>query len=240
MTEVLELAATALAAEAGDDCAFTHKDEEHNRTNDFSNNSQVLGGNMGGSEVKMISVTVREKPKKMPLGFQAHHLIPGAAIKGAKKLRKYMTKGTTVKGNVGYVQNGLWNGTWLPGVHKFDGWSAAGAQGRTDLQFAYAYSAMMETGWQLHRWDSSHKDYNAMVRRTLEEIRLKMIEIQEDCKKCKKRSKKPFDPPYRLVEMLDKVARRLERYVTGPKKQWRPPYCTSDYAVLVGQGKKPT
>lgn len=239
MTQVIESAAIALAAETTDACAFPHKDEKHDRSNDFSNDSKVLGGTLEGGDAREIPMVLRGKRKPMTVGFQAHHLIPGGSIKGAKALLKFMTKGKTVKGDIGYEQNGKWNGTWLPGVNKFDGWGEVGRGGGVDIQFAYAYYAMIETRRQFHMWDSSHKDYNALVRRTLEEIRLKMIQLQAGCKKCKKRSEKPFDPPYQLVKMLDRLARRLEGYLTGSKKRWKPPYCTSNYAVLVGQGKKP-
>jgi A nuclease family of the HNH/ENDO VII superfamily with conserved AHH len=237
--ELLEKAAIALAQAAGDDCPFPHKDGEHNRTNDFKNNSTTLGGKLKGGESRMMNVKVRNTTHSMKLAFQAHHLIPGQSIKVAKKIRKYMTKGQTVKGNVGYKQNDAWNGIWLPAL-PYGGWSAAGVQGGPDVKFAYAYQAMITTGLPFHIPDSSHKNYNAMVRLALEELRLKMIQLQAECKKCKKRSEKPYDPPYRLVEMIDRVAKRLKGRMQGSTKKWQTPYCTSDYAVLVGQGKKPS
>lgn len=239
MPELLETAAIALAQDTVDDCPFPHKDEKHDRSNDFSNNAQTLGGNLGGGEDRSVAMVMRGERKPMTVGFQAHHLIPGAAIKGATALRKFMTAGDTVKADVGYEQNGKWNGTWLPGVHLFEGWAEVGRKGGGDIQFAYAYYAMDATGRQFHRWDSSHKDYNALVRRTLEEIRLKMVKLQSGCEECKKRSQKPWDPPYRLVKMLDSLAQRLQGRLTGGKNRWVRPYCTSDYAVLVGQGKTP-
>jgi hypothetical protein len=63
--------------------------------------------------------------------------------------------------------------------------------------------------------------------------------LRSDCKKCEERAKKPWDPPYALVGMLYNLAQRMRGYVTGAKSKWRPPYCTSDFAVLMGSGMTP-
>jgi hypothetical protein len=239
MPELGELAAVALAAEVVDECPFPHEDEQHNRSNDFSNVPATLGRRLRGGADRNIAVTVRGVGKSMPLAFQAHHLIPGTSIKHAKKLQALMTAGSEVKGDVGYDQNDKRNGRWLPALHRFEGWGALSKDGGFEVQFAYAYYAMTTTGRQFHMGDASHKDYNAFVRRTLEEIRLKVLELHSDCKKCEDRMQKPWDPPYQLVDQLFDLATRMDGYVTGPTDKWEPPYCTSDYAVLVGQGMTP-
>lgn len=239
MPELLEKIAIAVAAEVADECPFSHEKGKHDKTNDLTNNSATLGSRLKGGDSQEISVTVRGKTKKMDLGFQAHHLIPGASINGAKPLVSFMAKGSKVKGDVGYTQNDPWNGVWLPALHEFKGWGELGKGGGYEIQFAYAYFAMKATGSQFHMWDSSHKDYNALVRRTLEEIRLKILELRSDCPKCDEGAKQPWDPPYQLNEMLEKLAVRMNGYVTGSQNKWHPPFCTSDFAVLVGAGHTP-
>ena len=239
MPELGEMAAVAMAAEIVDKCPFPHEETKHDKTNDLSNVASTLGDNIGGGDDREITVTLRGKSKPMDLGFQAHHLIPGASIKGASELLKFVKSGGTVKADIGYLQNDERNGAWLPGLHKFEGWGELSKDGGYEIQFAYAYAAMEAAGCQFHMWDSSHKDYNAFVRRTLEEIRLKMLELRTDCDKCDDQSKKPWDPPYELVSMLYALAHRMKGYVTGSKGRWFPPYCTSDFAVLAGAGMTP-
>ncbi len=239
MPQLGETAAVALAAEVAVECPFPHKEDKRNLANDFSNNAGTLGTNLTGGDDRTITMEVRGEKKSMDLGLQAHHLIPGAAIKGASALRKYMTAGQTVKEDIGYLQNEVWNGAWLPALHKYKGWGQLSKTGGYEIQFAYAYAAMKATGGQFHMWDSSHADYNAFVRRTLEEIRLKMLSVRSVCEKCDNSEKKPWDTPFPLLGMVNAVAGRMREHVTGPTSKWKPPYCTSDFAVLVGAGYTP-
>ena len=239
MPELVEAADIALAKGIVDECPFAHEDQKHNKTNDFANIAATLGNRMKGGAPIKIDVKLRGHTKQMELGFQAHHLIPGTSIKGASALRSHITKGKTVKADIGYKQNDKWNGAWLPALHKFKGWGELGRTGGYEIQFAYAYAAMLKTQRQFHMGDGSHKDYNACVRRALELIRLKMVELKAECKQCEDRMKKPWDPPYQLYEMLQGLATKLNGYVTGPTNKWIPPYCTSDFAALVGYGKTP-
>lgn len=227
-----------MASAVVDECPFEHSDEPHPKKNDLSNNSGTLADNLGPKDDTTVTFVVRGSERTVELGFAAHHLIPGGSIKHAAPLLKWMKKGSTVKGDVGYEQNDAANGVWLIATHRFPNWGAATKRSDDELQFAYAYEAMKEHGAQLHRWDGAHADYNAWVRRTLEKIRVKLLEQRAGCSICKQR-KMPFPPPYKLVGMLHDLAARIGDKVTGPVSGWRPPLCTSTFAVRMGQKETP-
>jgi hypothetical protein len=228
-----------------DDCPFDHNAKKRNLTNDFSNSSKVLASKMPPKEKKpdipSMSFTLNGKTEKKPLGHQAHHLIPGEAIKRADPLKEWISKKPgNVNDNIGYLQNDKRNGAWLPASHAYKGWGALLKTGKHDVQYAYAYAAMQQNGGrQFHQYDSSHGDYNDAVLQALERIKVDALEFRQDCDKCTNKTKKPFDAPYDLLDRMYDLSTRLDGYVRGSPKRWKPPFCTSDYAVLYGTGLTP-
>ena len=235
MPEFKESMAVAMAAALVDECPFGHEERKHNEKNDLNNDPSALGSKLEGIGSPNLSFTAERKEYDAPLGFNPHHLIPGAALSGSKDLIKWIKKGSEVKGDIGYLQNDKRNGQWLPSHFKFTRWSASGFL----TKFTYAYHAMQETGLQFHMWDSSHADYNDYVRLTLGKIKLKMLEMRTGCDQCDQDAKKPWPPPYQLVGMLYGLSERMRLFVTGPTALWTTPFCTSDYALLVGLGHTP-
>lgn len=242
MAELGEMVTVALILDMDSACPFSHEKPKHEKQNDLTNNPSKLGRNLGGGDPIPLSFYVRGRKFEMELGFGAHHLVPGdASLNKATALLKLMKKGE-MKGDIGYGVNHERNGVWLPGNYRWDAaskgkWSTLGASGGFEVQFAYAYYAMQVTGRQFH---DSHTDYSAWVRRTLEKIRVKTLALQAGCDECKEiNAKKPWNPPYTLVGVIDRLSSRLRGYVTGPVSRWKPPFCTSSMAVLVGAGWTP-
>jgi hypothetical protein len=238
MAELGEAVAVIIVKDISDECPFTHDDGPFNKKNDLVNSPSTLGANLGsGGEPYEVSFTFMGSKKTLQVGQAAHHLVPGdAAVNKATALLKYVRKSDgEIKGDIGYGVNHANNGVWLPGsyhwdVDRFGKWK----EQDTMVQYVYAYHAMKHKGRQFH---DAHTDYNAWCRRTLEKIRVKMLEMQRDCDKCT--IKKPFKPPYGLVAIIDRLSGRLRSYVTGPPSKWKPPFCTSRWAVLYGAGMTP-
>lgn len=247
MTEILEIINPEVMAILGEDCLFSHEDGTHDKTNDLSNSPAKLRTNLGAKSGVPIKFTFEHDGTKHDgeLGFNAHHVLPAdAAVNKSPDLLKEMKKGNGhLKGDVGYGVNHENNGVFLPtddrwDVGKFGKWSAV--QRKRDgylLLYAYAYAAMEKTGRQFH---TAHPDYSRWVKQRLEEVRVKMLEMKDDCKKCeKKNAAEPYNPPYEIVAKLDSIADHVSGYLCGSSKRWIYPIVTSPEAELYGADYTP-
>lgn len=247
MTEILEVINPEVMAILGEDCLFSHEDGPHDKENDLSNSPSRLRTKIGAAS----GVPIKFKfdldgtTYDGELGFNAHHILPAdAAVNKSPNLLKEMKKGNNhLKGDVGYGVNHKNNGVFLPtddrwDVSKFGKWSAV--QKKRDgyrLLYAYAYAAMSKTGRQFH---TAHPDYSRWVKQRLEEIRVKMLDMKDDCKKCeKKNAKEPYNPPYEIVAKLDSIAEHVRGYLCGSPKRWLYPIVTSPEAEFYGVGITP-
>lgn len=246
MTEILEVINPEVMAILGEDCLFSHEDGPHDKHNDLSNSPSLLRTNIGaksGVPIKF-SFELDGTHYDGELGFNAHHILPAdAAVNKSPDLLKEMKKNGHLKGDVGYGVNHKNNGVFLPtddrwDVGKFGKWSAV--QKKRDgyrLLYAYAYAAMSKTGRQFH---TAHPDYSRWVKQRLEEIRVKMLDMKDDCKKCKKKNaEEPFNPPYEIVAKLDSIADHVRGYLCGSPKRWLYPIVTSPEAEFYGVGITP-
>jgi hypothetical protein len=246
MTEFLEVINAEVMEILGDECLFSHEDGEHKLKNDLSNSPSKLRTKLGATKGEPIQFTFEldGTSYKGELGFNAHHVLPAdAAVNKATALLKEMKKSGHLKGDVGYGVNHKNNGVFLPtddrwNVAKFGKWSTMmKKQDGYRLLYAYAYWAMKKTGKQFH---TAHPDYNRWTKQRLEEIRVKMLEMKEDCDKCeKKNAKEPFNPPYEIVDKLDAIAEHVRGYLTGSSRRWLYPLVTSPEAEFFGAGITP-
>lgn len=247
MAEFLEVINQEVMKILGDECLFSHEDGPHDLTNDLSNSPSKLRRELGAKYGVPIpfTFTLDGTSYDGELGFNAHHVLPAdAAVNKSPDLLKEMKKGKGhLKGDVGYDVNGKRNGVFLPtddkwDVSKFGKWSAV--QKKQDgyrLLYAYAFWAMRATGKQFH---TAHPDYSRWVKQRLEEIRVKMLEMKEDCDECaKKNAKEPFNPPYEVRERLYAIAEHVSGYLTGSPRRWLYPLVTSPEAEFYGAGITP-
>lgn len=71
--------------------------------------------------------------RRYPVGFAAHHLIPGkASMHRAKQIHRYIESGKVICCNLGYDVDGSENGVWLPGLHPVKGALWGGASDEVD------------------------------------------------------------------------------------------------------------
>jgi len=250
MTEFLEAVNAEIMAILGDECLFSHDDGPHNKNNDLSNSSKNLRTHMerGGDDtgaVFPLTFSLNGDSYQSDLGFNAHHILPAdAAVNKAKQLLKLMKKqgDGDLKGDIGYGVNHRKNGVFLPtddkwDVAQFGKWSAVmKKQDGYQLLYAYAYAAMKRTGRQFH---TGHPDYSRWVLQRLEEIKVKMLESNRDCKQNKCTKKKPWNPPYNLVGKLDSISQHVRGYLTGSPRRWLSPIVTSPEAEFYGVGITP-
>jgi hypothetical protein len=242
MSQLGEPVAVAMADDLVDECPFSHDDNPPSKTNDLTNNPSKLGTNLKGGDAIQIKVKVRTNVRTMECGFGAHHVIPGdASLNKSSQLLPWMKKGD-LKSDIGYGVNHANNGIWLPGNYGWDPktvmkWGKLAASGGFEIQFGYAYAAMTATQRQFH---DAHPVYSTWVRLTLEKMRVKMLEMKTDCSHCdKKNNKKPYNPPFKLVGMLDGLSERLRGKLRFPASQWVPPFYTSEMSVLMHTGMTP-
>ncbi len=242
--DIGEPIAIAIAKELTEECPFDHSDGPHDKTNNLRNDASALGASLGsGGENFEVTIRPPGKDMKLPAGVAAHHLIPGnESLAKASKLLKLMKKGKEVKGDVGYDVNNKKNGVWLPGnyqwpTERFGAWSRVVATYDIGAfaQVAYAYACMDAKQCQFH---DRHTDYSRWVKMTLEKIRLEVVRLQNECEKCDT-SKKPYNPPYELVDILNNLSQRIKPKLQGRPKSWRMPFFTSRFALLYHLGHKP-
>jgi hypothetical protein len=245
MSEIGEAVGVALADELTTECPFSHDEGPHDKKNDLKNNSHKLGSSLAGDgdpepDVE-VTYTFLGKKKTVKVICGAHHLIPGnASLAKSQKLLKLMKKGE-LKGDIGYGVNHANNGVWLPGNYAWNAqsalrWGRLSAEGGLEIQYAYAYAAMSKMRRQFH---DAHPVYSGEVRAILEKIRLKLLDVKAGCEKCQEvNGKKPYNPPYGLVGILDGVSAHLLGMVTGSSVLWKTFY-TSEMSILYSQGLRP-
>lgn len=184
-----------------------------------------------------------------PFVMAAHHLIPGEAALAKCRLKKYMTKGETVKNangrswqiecHIGYNVNGAHNGIWLPGNYAIrtpsippkvwhkspdvsKSWSDLGSN---KWCMHYVASVAKKTGRQFH---DAHTEYNNAVKKLLNKIATKLYAHQQSCDECKKKNNSKIAPPYIVKQRLYMLSAFLRRQLVGSPIQWKRPWYASD------------
>ncbi|KYF83271.1 hypothetical protein BE17_17235 [Sorangium cellulosum] len=174
--------------------------------NSMANSSSKLGQALGHRP----SWSAKLSGEEVDITPAAHHLIPGnASLKKATKLLKFMKKGDTVDGDVGYDVNDRKNGVWLP-TYPASGW------GTLD-QDAYAIQAMKAAGAQFH---NAHAQYNQRASQSLSEIADKLVKKNDKCPICGDTLKNAKRPPFGLVGRLNALSRRYRGFLKGSPRRW--------------------
>jgi hypothetical protein len=180
-----------------------------------------------------------------PFIVAAHHLIPGEASLAPSKLKKYMTKGQTVKSDsgkswkiknyIGYNVNGAHNGIWLPGNYAIrrptKTWYKSPDPTKSwgelnDHQWCLNYVAAVSkvNGRQFH---DAHTKYSEAVEKLLNKIAMKLQAHQEQCELCKSKPNE-IAPPYAVKQRLYRISAFLRKQLVGHPKTWKRPWYASD------------
>jgi len=259
MTELLEKVTVGLQLDTSWECPFDHEETQHTKSNIITppadiNNASTLSTNLKNYSAKKKTIPLHVPDvgitfmhgavtvKKYDARYTAHHVLPGNDCwnKGTNRLRKWIdkkkTKGTKIRGDIGYDVNYALNGIDLPGNKDVSGWSGK-APG---FQEAYAFAAI-EAHSPERQFHDAHKAYSAFVVKALNRVADRIearLRVQKDlsCGKKGCPGAKPvsgkYDPPYFLLERLQLIANRLRGYLVGDAADWRKPIMTSRFDLM--------
>jgi hypothetical protein len=203
-----------------------------------------LAGKQGGARPKDGSDqrqrASQAKPKPDPIfrnnkwgaySAEAHHLISGnQALKG-HDIEKWIVGGDLIKKDTGYSVNNSDNGEWLPSIpegHKGGAWSPLSFDDKLDI----AAAPMKRGKGQFHKGPhnvvdkdglvAEHTSYPKEVKRLLSDLVEVMHGWAAACPICKKvdPDKGPFDPNWRVHDMLDSLSRGIGVDLKGPPGHW--------------------
>lgn len=220
MTQIGEAIAMDLVTPEKDNCWYCTEQPEQTVENKLDEDPSSVGdaeNSMANSSSKLgralghrPSWTARVSGKEVAITPAAHHLIPGdTSLKNATKLLKFMQKGDTVDGDVGYDVNDRKNGVWLP-TYPASGWGGLDAN-------AYAIQAMKVAGAQFHNF---HPQYSQKASQSLSAIADKLVKKGAGCPICGKEMKNAKRPPFGLVGRLNALSRRYRGFLKGPPGRW--------------------
>lgn len=221
MTDIGEMVAVNVMAPNKEDCWYCKEEqaieERENKLDEDPDSVDSSENSLGNSSSKL-GTALKNRPSwkitvsgdEIEVTPAAHHLIPGnASLKKATKLLKFMKKGDTVDGNIGYNVNHKSNGEWLP-TYPASGWGSLN-------QDEYAIQAMTVATAQFH---NAHGQYNDTVSKTLSAIADKLSKKSDKCPICGDPMKNARSPPYGLVRRLDAVSGRYRKYLKWPPRKW--------------------
>jgi hypothetical protein len=247
MTELVEPVDIAFASDDPWNCPFSHAKKKPPPIDNVmppvdgkeKNDSILLGKNLDGQNAGMeiieIGLKIANKAKKFDVQYTPHHLIPGNETWPKTKLLDWVdeSKGT-INGDIGYDVNHAANGVDLPGVHGLsDGfWSASGQA----FQSRYAFAAMACSAPK-RQFHDRHNTYSRFVVNALDAVAAKIKpkgQTTPGCgdEKCGGSKKKPYDPPFGLVDRVNNIAGRLRTKLQGEEPTWEMPIFTSRFAVM--------
>jgi hypothetical protein len=203
-----------------------------------------LVGKQGGARPKdgneQRQSTSQAKPKPNPIfrnnkwgaySSEAHHLISGnQALKG-HPIEKWIKAGSLVKKDTGYSVNNSDNGEWLPSIpegHKAGAWSPLSLADKVEIA-----SAPMGRGkGQFHKGPHNvadkedllgvHSTYPKEVKKQLSALVQIIKSWARVCPICSNvdPAKGPFDPNWRVHDMLDELSRGIGTDLKGPPGHW--------------------
>jgi len=182
----------------------------------------------------------RAKPKPDPIfsnsqygaySAEAHHLISGnQALKG-HEMEQWIVGGALIKKDTGYSVNNSDNGEWLPSIpekHKGGSWASLEFEDKLEI----ARAPMRRGKGQFHKGPHNvvdkedllgvHTSYPKEVKRLLSDLVELMHGWAESCPICKQvdPDKGPFDPNWRVHDMLDSLSRGIGVDLKGPPGHW--------------------
>lgn len=170
--------------------------------------------------------------------------------KGKPDVFRGCTKNGIVEHSVGYDVNGTQNGIWLPGPYAMKGkWKFYPAfpdeenenpgggdedfenddvEEHPSTQFDYAVQSMRLSETQFH---DAHPDYSRCVELALLAVNDKMDKSAQPgmCDKCGgKLNEEPYPTPYRLIDKLSAISKRLQGRLSAGPRAWKAPLFTSE------------
>ena len=162
---------------------------------------------------------------------EAHHLISGNQAMKGHEIEKWLVAGTLIKKDTGYSINNSDNGEWLPSIpekYKGGSWSPLSK----DEKLAIASAPMKSDKGQFHKGPHNvtdkedllgeHTSYPKEVKRCLSDLVEVIHGWVTSCPICENvdPDKGPFDPNWRIHDMLDRLSQGIRMDLTGPPEGW--------------------
>jgi len=254
MSELGELVAVIVSA-SEDECPFPHTKQDIEKLDNVfppvdgptKNDAEKLAEKMTPEFHFFELIDIRVNGEVETARFSAHHLIPGNEAWPKTNLRKWIDKsyGHIVE-NIGYDVNAMGNGVSLPGWPGIKYGTFAGSWSSYTHKKEYS-NKCMESVYDRRQFHDKHTTYSEFVVKVLDKINEKLdnnvkTRGNPGCghKKCKSGSKKAFNPPIRLINRLNGVAGRLEKYLVCSESDWQMPLYTSRWAMVYKEGIEET
>jgi hypothetical protein len=163
--------------------------------------------------------------------FEAHHAIPGnQSMKGHSIERWIKEKNGFIKKDTGYSINNSDNGIWLPSIPeecKNGNWGGLD----DSVKLAIASKPMKEGYGQFHKSHHNITDkddptlptYKDEVILQLKQLDDLIVKWTKACFRCNNvdPEKGPFDPNWKVHNMLDNLSSGIETHLKKPPKQWK-------------------
>lgn len=210
-----------------------------------ANDAGALGAALGPKYHFTTPLDIKVNGAAHKAQYTPHHLLPGNASWPKTKLRKWVDKRPgNIKEHIGYDVNGRDNGVSLPGNAGYRATGKSWTAYKSQQDYAFA---AMDASSPTRQFHDAHPAYNDFVTGVLDKIAEK---IEQRIKNggtpgCGKKNcagdtqkKKPYEPPYELLDRLRNVARRLEGYLVSAPRAWRDPIFTSRFARAYKLAKK--
>jgi hypothetical protein len=221
------------------------KDNDSSVLEDVMVKPSVLPGKQGGGVRPKNGKAHRQrtaKTKKKPnpifqnrkwgkYSAEAHHLISGNQAMKGEDIEDWIVAGKLVKKDTGYSINNSDNGEWLPSIpDKYKGgkWSDLDFDEKLEI----ASAPMKKNKGQFHKGPHNvvdkedllgvHTSYPKEVKRLLADLVELLFAWVDACPICENVDKKkgPFDPNWRIHNMIDALSRGIGRDLKGSPGNW--------------------
>jgi hypothetical protein len=225
----------------------THPGEANNsgHLESIMEDPDCLVGKQGGARPKdgkdQRQGKATEKPKPNPIfrnnkygaySSEAHHLISGNQAMKGHDIEKWIVGGSLIKKDTGYSVNNSDNGEWLPSIpedYKGGKWSPLSG----DEKLAIATAPMRNGKGQFHKGPHNvvdkedllgvHASYPKEVKRLLSDLVELLHAWVGACPICENvdHEKGPFDPNWRVHNMIDALSRGIGMDLKGAPGYWK-------------------